>query len=518
MKKSLFLGFAGALALAVPAGAQAPDAETLVIAQSVDAPSLDPAEISARNASNIADHLFGSLFTRTEGGIAPYFATEYTESEDGLSQTYTLRDDLSCHDGEKLDAEDVAYSFNRAADPAQKFTGNTPGYIYSSVGFVNAEVIDPLHVKLNFSKYNPISAGMLTEVFVHCKDSYEKMSRDEASQKPIGSGPYKFVEWVKDDKIVIERWDDFPMEKPNFKTIVWRVVPEASTRTAELIAGNVDVITNVSPDQIDTVNASGKAEVQVVDGLRRIYIGFNQKAAFQNTPGGKAITDSKVRWALQYAIDVPAICQNLLAYDCTRATGPVNPPGDNKSLEPIPYDPAMAEKLLDEAGYPRGADGVRFKLKLQSPNGRYINDGQVAQAVGQMLSDVGVETEVELLDFSSAYVPLIRAHDAGPLFLLGTGGAIFSPLSDLMDFSAPDAGTNYTEWNDPEFFGLWKEISASRDPAVQAEVAQKMLKIFYERGPWLLMYFQPDYYGVSNRINWTAPRDEIMIFTSATLK
>ena len=518
MIRRYILGCASLMAIAMPALAQAPDSDTLVIAQSIDAPTMDPADISSRNASNVAGHIFGSLYTRTEGGIAPYFATGYTEAEDGLSQTYTLRDDLTCHDGEVLNAEDVAYSFNRAADPVQKFTGNTPGYIYSSVGFVDAEVVDDLTVKINFSKYNPIASGMLTEVYVHCKDSYEAMSRDQASQSPVGSGPYKFVEWVKDDKMVLDRWDEFPLGAGNFKTLVWRVVPEASTRTAELISGNVDVITNVSPDQIDTVNASGTSEVQVVDGLRRIYIGFNQKAKFQDTDGGKAITDPKVRWALQYAVDVPAICENLLAFTCTRATGPVNPPGNNPTLEPIPYDPAKAEALLDEAGFPRGDDGVRFKLKIQSPNGRYINDGQIAQVVGQMLTDIGVETEVELLDFSSAFVPLIRAHDAGPLFLLGSGGGIFSPLVDLMDFSAQDAGTNYTEWEDEEFFGMWKDISATRDPAEQAAVAQKMLKIFYERGPWLNMYFQPDYYGVSTRLNWVAPRDERMDMTTATLK
>ncbi|WP_435310257.1 ABC transporter substrate-binding protein [Primorskyibacter sedentarius] len=518
MNRRVLLGMASALALAAPAFAQTPDNDTLVIAQSIDAPTMDPADIGSRNASNVAGHIFGSLYTRVEGGIAPYFATSYTEAEDGLSHTYALRDDLTCHDGEVLNAEDVAYSFNRAADEEQKFTGNTPGYIYSSVGFAGAEAVDDLTVKINFTKYNPIAAGMLTEVYVHCKDSYEAMSRDEASQTPVGSGPYKFVEWVKDDKIVLERWDDFPLEAPTFKTLVWRVVPEASTRTAELISGNVDVITNVSPDQIDTVNASGAAEVQVIEGLRRIYIGFNQKAKFQDTDGGKAITDSKVRWALQYAVDIPAICENLLAFTCTRATGPVNPPGDNTSLEPVPYDPELAEKLLDEAGYPRGDDGVRFSLKIQSPNGRYINDGQIAQVIGQMLTDIGVETEVELLDFSSAFVPLIRAHDAGPLFLLGSGGGIFSPLADLMDFSAQDAGTNYTEWKDDEFFGLWDDIAATRDPEEQAAVAQKMLKIFYERSPWLLMYFQPDYYGVSSRLDWQAPRDERIDVTSASPK
>ena len=517
MRKQLVLGFAG-VALAFPALAQAPDENTLVIAQSVDAPTMDPADISSRNASNIAQHIFGSLYTRSEdGGLEPYFATGVEEAEDGLSLTYTIREGLACHDGEVLDAEDVAYSFNRAADPEEGFTGNTPGYIYSSVGFEDAEVIDPQTVKINFSKYNPIAAGMLTEVYIHCKDSYEAMSRDEASQTPVGSGPYKFVEWVKDDRVVLEAWDDWSMDKPTFETLVWRVIPEASTRTAELISGNVDIITNVSPDQIETVNASGDAEVQVVEGLRRIYIGFNQKEKFADTPGGKAIQDPAVRQALQYAIDVPAICQNLLAFDCERATGPVNPPNDHPDLEPYPYDPAKAEALLDAAGFPRDENGVRFELKLQSPNGRYINDGQIAQVVGQYLTDIGVPTEVELLDFASAFVPLIRAHDAGPLFLLGTGGALFSPLSDMMDFSAPDAGTNYTEWQDEEFFGLWEEIQATRDPEVQRQVQLEMLKIFHERGPWLLMYFQPDYYGVSNRLNWTAPRDEQINVTEATL-
>lgn len=510
----MLTGLAPAAALA-----QAPGPETLVIAQSVDAPTLDPADISARNASNIAEHLWGSLYTRTAGGaIEPYFATSYTISDDGKEITYKLRDGLKCHDGEKLDAEDVAYSFNRAGDKTMKFTGNTPGYIYSSVGFVEAKVVDPLTVTIVMNKYNPIAAGMLTEVFILCKDSYSKMTREEAARKPVGSGPYRFKEWVKDDKIVIERVDDFPLKKGAFKTLVWRVIPEASTRAADLMAGNVDLITNVSPDQIKTINASKTAKVQPVAGFRRIYVGFNQRDKFAGTPGGKAIRDPAVRKALQYAVDIPAICENLLGTSCVRATGPVNPPNDNKSLKPYPYDPATAEKMLDAAGYKKDAKGVRFTLTLQSPNGRYLNDGQVAQAIGQYLTDIGVETKVELLDFASVYSGLVRTHDAGPLFLLGTGGANFSPLSDMMDFATQEAGTNYTEWKDDEFFGKWKEIQATRDPAKQLAVQQEMLKIFYERGPWLLMYFQPDFYGTSNRIEWTPRGDERVYAFEAKLK
>lgn len=519
MRAPLIFGSALILsAAAATAQGIAPGPDTLVIAQSIDAPTLDPAEIGSRNASNIADHIFGTLYSRSaEGGLTPELATGYEEAEDGLSITYKIHDGLTCQDGATLDAEDVAYSFNRAADPELGFTGNTPGYIFSSVGFTDAEVIDPLTVKINFDKVNPIAAGMLTEVYILCKDSYEGMSKDEASQNPVGSGPYRMTEWVKDDHITLERWDDYALDKPAVKTIVWRVIPEASTRTADLMAGNVDIITNVSPDQVQTIDDSGAAKVQVVSGLRRIYVGMNLGETFADTPSGKAFADPKVRHAVQYAVDVPTICDVLLNAPCTRATGPVNPPNDNTSLDPIPYDPDMAEKLLDEAGYPRGDDGIRFSTTLQVPNGRYLNDVQVGQAIGQYLSDIGIETTVDVLDFSSVYVPLIRKHEAGPMFLLGSGGATFSPLSDLMDFSAQDAGTNYTDWKDDEFFGKWKDIAAAKDPAEQKKIVDEMLKIFYDRGPWLMLYFQPDFYGVSDRITWDARRDERIDVSQATI-
>src|SRR5690606_13935732 len=153
-------------------------------------------------------------------------------------------------------------------------------------------------------------------------------------------------------------------------------------------------------------NNSGTAEVKSVQGTRRMYVGFNQKQEFaEGSEGGKAIQNSAVRVAMQYAVDVPAICSQLLNFECVRANGMVNPPNDNKSLEPYPYDPEMAEKLLDEAGYPRGEDGVRFEITLQAPRGRYLNYANVALDIGQYLTDVGVQTNVELLEWASVYVP-----------------------------------------------------------------------------------------------------------------
>src|SRR5690606_30965598 len=199
-------------------------------------------------------------------------------------------------------------------------------------------------------------------------------------------------------------------------------IPEASTRTAELIAGNVDIITNVSPDQVGAINDSGTSKVNAVSGTRRMQIGFNLGEKVADMPGAKEIQDPKVRFALQYAVDVPGICEQLLGTSCERMTSLVNPPNGNPDLKPIPYDPEMAEKLLDEAGYPRGENGVRFNIRLQGPRGRYLADASVIQAIGQMLTDVGVETEVELLEWASVYSPLLRTKEMGPLFFLGQGG------------------------------------------------------------------------------------------------
>ena len=500
--------------------AQMPDENTLVIAQSVDASTLDPAEIGSRPEANIAQHLFATLLQITpEGTIEPYLAESYEFSEDGKDVTFNLHDGLTCHDGEALTAEDVAYSFNRAADPDNGFTGNTPGFVFDAIGFESAEAVDDTTVVIHMKAYQAIAPGLIAEVYILCKDSYEAMSLQEAADNPVGSGPYRFVEWVKDDHITLERVDDFTLRPANFQTLVWRVIPEASTRSAELIAGNVDIVANISPDQQQAINSSENASVEPVAGTRRIYIGYNFKDSFaQASDGGAAIQKPEVRRALQYAVDVPTICATLLNTPCERATTLVNPPNGNPNLTPYPFDPEKAEQLLDEAGYPRGADDVRFSLKLQSPNGRYLNDANVALAVSQYLSDIGVETEVELLDFSSVFIPLIREHDAGPLYLIGSGGGTWNALYDMADITSPDSGPNYGNWNNPEWFAGWDELSNTLDETKQRGIIDNMLSVFYNDSPWLMLYFQPDFYGVSNRIDWQPRRDEEIWVTEATLK
>lgn len=524
MKQARTLALALLAGLATAAFAQGPDANTLVVAQSVDARQMDPAAIGSRPEANMAAHLWGTLTTVTrDGEIVGRLADSYVFNDDGTEITYTLKSGLTCHDGEPLTAIDAAYSFNRAADPANAFTGNTPGYVLPGTGFVEARADSDLDVTIVLNRRNPVAPALLGEVYIHCEGSYSAMDLDTAATMPLGSGPYRFVEWIRDDRLVMEKVDGHPLADADaFDRIVWRVIPEASTRAAELIAGNVDIVANVSPDQAGTINASGKAEVQAVAGTRRIYVGFNFRTElFEGSDGAVAIQNKLVRQAMNYAVDVPAICSQLLGTECERATGLVNPPNDNPNLEPYAYDPEKAEALLDEAGYTRGADGVRFSIVLQSPNNRYLNDANVALAVGQYLSDVGVQTEVELLDFASVYVPLIVApggNTAGPLFLLGSGGTIADARIDMTDLSRPDAGTNYTGWTDNAWYSGWDRLAAATSAAEERTIINDMLAVFYEEAPWLMMYFQPDFYGVSTRIDWEARRDEKVLVFDAKLR
>ncbi|MBK9121742.1 MAG: ABC transporter substrate-binding protein [Chloroflexi bacterium] len=516
---ALLLGLA-LLLTALPLGAQTPDETTIVIAQTVDVGALEPALVNSRAESNIFNHMFATVYEISEQGtLEPHLANSYSISEDGTEWTFTLNEGLTCHDGEALTAEDVAYSFNRAKDPANAFTGNTSGFVFPSIGFIEARADSELEVTIvtDRPQSEAVRLGLISEVYVHCMDYYSSISLEEAAENPVGSGPYRFVEWIRDDYVLIEKVPGYTLRDPFFEKIYWRVIPEASTRTAELIAGNVDVIANVPPDQVDAINNSGTATVKAVQGTRRMYVGYQFGEAFANEPGAEAIAKTEVRVALQYAVDVPTICTQLLGTECERAASMVNPPNGNPALEPYPYDPAKAEELLDAAGYPRGENGVRFEITLQGPRGRYLNDANVVLAIGQYLSDVGVQTNVEILDWSSEYVPRIREKNVGPLFFLGTGGATWAALYDMADLSAPDAGTNYTNWNNAEWFELWDQ-TAGKSPEEERELINQMLEIMYNDPPWLFLYFQPDFYGVSNRLEWTPRRDEQIGVLSATLQ
>ncbi|MFC6646494.1 ABC transporter substrate-binding protein [Granulicella cerasi] len=457
-------------------------ADTLVVAQSSDMESMEPDNLNSASSVNIANLLWGRLLTITaEGQVVPSMASSYTWNDAGNEITFHLRNDLHCGDGSRFTAQDVVYTLNRAADHSNGFYGNLPAFVYSAIGFEKAWANNDSDATVRVRAYSSQVPGMLSQAYMLCRKDYEHLAPAAAASHAYATGPYRMVEWARDDRIVLERNPQYTLVKAPFARVVFRIIPEASTRVAELLAGNLDVISNVPPDQVAAINTSGSAKVQAVNGTRRIFVGFNLSPKFSQTEGGAAIQKKAVRQALEYAVDVPTLCAQLLQHPCERMASPVQK--EHTSVAAYPYDPDKAEHLLDAAGYPRKTDGVRFHLTLQGPRSRYLEDVNVAQAVAQYLGDVGVATTVEAMDFNSVFAPRARQHEVGELFLSGNGGALWSPLFDLSLFPTKLANTNTGEWDSK----AWREdlhaLEGVRDPAQETAIINHMQQVFRDEAP-----------------------------------
>lgn len=513
-----------------------PDDDTLVIAINGEPGSMDPAQVGGSTGGSnfrIMMHTFATLYElgQASGAIDPYLAHSFTVSDDGTEWTFHMHEGLTCDDGEPLTAEDAAYSFNRMADPANGFTGNSAGFVNASIGFVEARADSELDVTIVARKpqNRAMRLGLISEVLVHCKDSYEAMSLEEAARNVVGSGPYSLTEWVPGEYISMHAVEGFGLRPQGFDEIVWRFIPEPSTAVAEVITGNVDIYKEFPANQGDAINNSGVAEGRFFPGTTRIYIGFNLNpdAPFRvETPslGADAIMETDVRVALQYAIDTDAICENLLLTTCERATSLVNPSNaDHPTLAPYPYDPAKAEELLDAAGYPRGDDGVRFSLEMKSRRLSGAMSPEVVLATAQMLSDIGVQTEA-IFQESGDWVAELITHDLGPIYFGRTGGSEWSAQYDMADIpghavGCGEAETNYTNWDNDFWCGAWDVLPyLTAYPEAERAVEIAMLEEFYRDPPWLMLFAGPRTEAVSNRIEYQSRADYFITGYSAQLK
>ena len=512
-----------------------PDEDTIVVVENREPGSLDPSQVGGATGGGnfrILLHLFATLYElgQADGAIDPYLAHSFDVSEDGTEWTFHMHEGLTCHDGEPLTAEDAAYSFNRMADPANGFTGNSAGFVVASTGFVEARADSELDVTIvaNKPQNRAMRLGLIAEVLVHCKDSYEAMTMDEAARNVVGSGPYSMTEWVPGEYIRANRVEGFGPRDTYFEEIVWRFIPEPSTAVAEVITGNVDILKGFPATQVDAINNSGVAEARSFPGTTRIYIGIqmNPEAGFRvDTPsmGADAIMETDVRVALQYAIDVEAICENLLRTTCQRATSLVNRPNNHPTLEPYPYDPMKAEELLDAAGYPRGDDGVRFSLELKARRATGAGGSDVSLAIAQYLTDIGVQTEAIFMETADWREQLIY-HQLGPLYMGGTGGSKWSAQYDMADIPGHLAGgaaaeTNYTHWDNDVWFDGWDALPAlTADPEAERALEIAMLEEFYNDPPWLMLYAGPRLEAVSNRLDYRSRADFFITVYDAKVK
>jgi peptide/nickel transport system substrate-binding protein len=484
-----------------------PAPDTAVILQGADVVTLEPYYSNSLTDTNVIVHVFETL-TRFDDGVnlVPGLAESW-RLRDARTWEFKLTPGRRFQNGEPVNAEAVRYTLMRGKDLFEKKQGDVQ-YQYNLLDLDTVEVVDDLTVRVRSKSANPLTPLHMahTQTAPMPPKHTAATPLSELQRRPIASGPYRVVEFVPNERVVLEVWPGHP-QQPRIKRLLWRPVPETATRLAELAAGNADIVMNVPPDLISQVERGRNARVEAVAGMRRIIIGLRQDRH-------SALRDKRVRQAFNYAFDCQTMMKNLLAGkgECTAIL--VNVPDQNPAVKPYPYNPQRAAQLLDEAGWRlnprtnvREQGGRPLELGMDCPRGRYIKDTEICQVVAADLAKVGVKVDLQVFDWS-VFVQKSARRGAGfrDTYLIGSGPG-FECQADL-GLVQKDSGSNRSLFESARFEALWDEMSAVFDVKKRREICFKMQEVLADEAPVIFLWFQTDLYGVSERLVWKPRPDE----------
>lgn len=476
-------------------------AQPVVVMQSADAKTLDPTQNRETPTFNVLFNLFDALiFKNPDGTFAPALAESWRAVDD-ITWEFKLRDGVTFHNGEPLTAAAVEYSVNRILDP----DANSP--IRGGFTFIEeVEVTGDLELVIHTNAPTPLAEAYFSELFIVPPAYYEEVGPAAFAASPVGTGPFAFVDWTRDVSLRLTANPDYWRGAPSVPAVTFQPVPEAITRFSSLSAGEADIITQVPPSLTASVESAHGARLETVDAARVIYLGINTLSA------NEALTDARVRQALNYAVDKNGIVDGIFGGLATPTTGLLTEIdfGYNPNVEPFPYDPERARELLEEAGY-----GSGLELTLGTPSGRYVNDVQVAQAVAAQLQDVGVSVDVAVREYG-AFTGELFSGTAPDLFLIGWGNA---PLdADFIYWPLLYTGELLSFFSNAELDALLEVGHTSVDRAAREAAYADAAELIHEEAPMVFLYKQKDAYGVSDRLEWEPRADEFIWLYSATLK
>lgn len=444
--KKFVLSSVAALMASVSVGVSA---QTLTIGFADPLSSLDPQLNNHAGDRSTSLHFFNLLIENRHNGLEPSLATSW-EPVDDRTWKFTLRDDVTWHDGEPFTAEDLIFSYERAKD--------VPGSVATFAGYLRTiesmSAPDDHTLIVKTTVPNPDLPLDLASVHVVSKHVGETASTEDynSGKAVIGTGAYKLVSYTPGDRVIMERNDNYWGDVQPWEQVNYRYINNAAARTAALLAGDVDVIDKVSVSDLERLKQAPNVNVFPYDGLRvmllqpsfnpepNAYISDNNGNALDTNP----LLDKRVRQALSLAINREAIVSRMMqgAASVANQWMPKDTFGYNDTLEDIPYDVERAKALLAEAGYPEG-----FRLTIHAPNDRYPQGPEVAQAVAQFWTRAGVQTTVEVVPWA-VYSGQARKNEYAVTMLAwgnGTGEARYA-LVNVFASTNPDEGLGASNW------------------------------------------------------------------------
>jgi peptide/nickel transport system substrate-binding protein len=508
MRKLLLTAAALLAALVLLPAAQA---ETLRWGSGAEPSSLDPFYHNLGPNNAMARHFFDRLIqTDDSQRLHPGLAASWKALDDTTWQ-FDLRKDVQFSDGSAFTAEDVLFSIDRVA----KVPNSPSAFTIYTKQIKTIAAPGPFRIVITTAEPYPLMPNDLATINImsHRAAAGKTTEQLNAGDGLVGTGPYKLVEWVRGDHLTMERNPHYWGEKPLFDKVIYRPMTNGSARVAALLAGDVDFIDDVPT--ADIARLKGNSAFVVSQGVsnRVIYLHLDQDrevSPFVKTADGKnALRKWEVRAAISHAINRPAIVERVMEGVAIPA-GQLLPKGffgHNPDLHPDAYDPALAKQLLAKAGYPHG-----FKLTLHGPNDRYINDAKIAQAVAQMLTRVGIDTDVVTMP-RNVYFPAASKREFS-FILVGWGsgtGEASSPLRSLLatyDKAKGMGPSNRGRYSNPKMDALLEQALRTVDDAKREKLLQDATAIAMKDYGIIPLHYQVNTWATKKGLCYRSRTDE----------
>ena len=514
--------FVSAVLFAAPVAAQ-----ELRIGLAAEPTAMDPHYHNLSPNNSLLSHIFQSLVGQDDRQRLEPELAESWKAIDDTTWEFKLRKNVRFHDGTPFTADDVIFSFERAPN----VEGSPSSFGIYAKGKTFTKVDDhTLHIK-TAAPY-PLMPNDVSQVFIVSRKHGQgaKTPDYNSGKAAIGTGPFKFVEYTPGNRIVMQRNDQYWGQKPAWQRLIFRGIKSDPSRVAALLAGDVDLIDQVPSTDMERLKKEPKVTIAQVVSNRIIYLHldhFRDDSPFVRAKDGAPIKnplrDRRVRQAISKAIDRDAIVSRVMEGEAIKA-GQLLPEGFfgvSPKLKPVAYDPNGAKKLLAEAGVPNG-----FRLTIHSPNDRYPNDAKIAEALGQMLTRIGIETQVVTMTQGVFFRDASTGSpDKGPKFsfiLVGWGsgtGEASSPLKSLLATFDRDKGmgaSNRGRYSNPQVDKLINDALATVDDAKRADLLARATEMAIEDVGIIPLHYQVNTWAMRRGFTYKPRTDEYTLATGVT--
>ena len=474
----LLMGVSGALAAK----------DTVIIDLSNETASLDPHMQWNQNSYGVYRNVFDNLVTRDNAGvIVPAVAREWKQLSD-TETLFIIRDDIVFHDGTRLTPADVAFSIERITDKA---TASPQRSQFEAV--VKAEVAGDNSVKLTTSKPYPPLLAQLVKLSIVPRHYVEKVGKEAFNLKPVGSGPYSFVEWKRGVGITLQRNEAYWGVKGPFAKAEFRFVPDPGTRVADLRTGKADLAVDLNPDLAAALKKDPRAEPRTT---------LTERVSFLRTNNGRTPTDNRlIRQAMAYGVDKQGLIDGLLdGNDKLAATMLTREMAGWSDMAGYPFDPEKAKKLVAEAG-----DVAKEEIVFATAPSY---DQRIVQALQQMLSDIGLTVRIEMMD-QPTFLKAVQTGDLSQRPHLSFGRWSCACMdADGIVYPLMHSGSFWSKTRNNVLDELLDDARVCLDPKARVELYAKANTIILDESYILPLYQVAVIYGASKQLAWTPTPDE----------